>query len=482
MGRKAAICLLEETMDDRIPPGSVGDRPRLQTVDPSSGAMGRAYDGHTVEEALEIVRRVRAAWPYWRRTSFAQRAERMRAAAAVLRRRRDEFAELMTAEMGKTLTEGRAEIEKCATACDWFAEHAEQLLARRPVDMGGPKAFVTFNPLGPVLAVMPWNFPFWQVFRFAAPGLMAGNAAVLKHASNVPGCALAIEDVFREAGFPEDLFRTVLVPGRAVRPLIEAPEIAAVTLTGSVEAGRQVATAAGGVLKKTVLELGGSDAYVVLEDADPEKAAEVCAAARMVNGGQSCIAGKRFIVVEAVREAFERALVKRMEAYAMGDPRQEATKLGPMQSVQARDDIHDQVRRSVEKGGRVMTGGQVPDRPGAWYPPTVLTDVRPGMAAYEEEVFGPVAAVIAARDEAEAIAIANGSQFGLGSGVLTRDLARGERIAAEELEAGMSFVNANVRSDPRLPFGGVKDSGHGRECAEFGIHEFVNIKSVLVQG
>jgi succinate-semialdehyde dehydrogenase/glutarate-semialdehyde dehydrogenase len=348
--------------------------------------------------------------------------------------------------------------------------------------MGGPKAFVTFNPLGPVLAVMPWNFPFWQVFRFAAPGLMAGNAAVLKHASNVPGCALAIEQVFREAGLPEDLFRTVLVPGKAVRPLIEAPEIAAVTLTGSVEAGRQVAAAAGGVLKKTVLELGGSDAYVVLEDADPEKAAEVAAAARMVNGGQSCIAGKRFIVVEAVREAFEQALVRKMEAYAMGDPRQAATKFGPMQSVQARDDIHDQVRRSLEKGARLLTGGHVPDRPGAWYPPTVLTDVRPGMPAHDEEVFGPVAAVISATDEADAIRIANDSPFGLGSGVLTRDLARGERIAAEALEAGMSFVNANVRSDPRMPFGGVKHSGYGRECADFGIHEFVNIKSVLVQG
>jgi succinate-semialdehyde dehydrogenase/glutarate-semialdehyde dehydrogenase len=384
--------------------------------------------------------------------------------------------------MGKTLTEGLAEIEKCATNCDYFAEHAEGFLARRPVDMGGPKAFVTFNPIGVVLAVMPWNFPFWQVFRFAAPTLMAGNGAVLKHASNVPGCALAIEDVFREAGFPQDLFRTVLIPGRETRPLIESPDIAAVTLTGSVEAGRQVASAAGGVLKKSVLELGGSDAYLVLADADVEKAAEVAAAARMVNGGQSCIAGKRFIVVESVRQAFEQALVERMQAYAMGDPRQEATKLGPMQSVQARDDIHDQVRRSVEKGARVLIGGEVPDRPGAWYPATVLTDVRPGMAAYEEEVFGPVAAVISARDEAEAVAIANGSQFGLGSGVLTRDLARGERIAADELEAGMSFVNANVRSDPRLPFGGVKDSGHGRECAEFGIHEFVNIKSVLVQG
>ena len=456
------------------------ERTQLQTVDPSTGRPGRVYEGHTVEEARAIARRVRKAWAGWRRTSFAERADRMRAAAAVLRRRRDEFAELMTAEMGKTLTDGRAEIEKCATGCDWFAENAERLLARRPVDLGGPKAFVTFNPLGVVLAVMPWNFPFWQVFRFAAPGLMAGNAAVLKHASNVPGCALAIEGVFREAGFAEDLFRTVLIPGRAVKPLIEEEAIAAVTLTGSVEAGRQVATAAGGGLKKTVLELGGSDAYVILADADPEKAAEIAAAARMVNGGQSCIAGKRFVVVQSIREAFERALVEKMRSYEMGDPRDERTKLGPMQSLRARDDIHDQVRRSVNAGARLLTGGEIPDRPGAWYPPTVLSGVRPGLAAYEEEVFGPVAAVIEAGDEADAVRIANDSRFGLGSGVITRDLAKGERIAADELEAGVSFVNANVRSDPRLPFGGVKDSGYGRECAEFGIHEFVNIKSVLV--
>jgi succinate-semialdehyde dehydrogenase/glutarate-semialdehyde dehydrogenase len=462
------------------------ERVRLQTTDPSTGRPGRAYDGHSREDALAIARRVRAAWPAWRDTPFAARAERMRAAASVLRKRQAEFVELMTAEMGKTLTEGRAEIEKCAAGCDWFADNAERLLADRPVDMsggsgGGPRAFTTFNPLGVVLAVMPWNFPFWQVIRFAAPGLMAGNAAVLKHASNVPGCALALEDIFREAGFPEDLFRTLLIPGSGVRAVIEDPAIAAVTLTGSVEAGRSVATAAGGVLKKTVLELGGSDAYVILADADPAHAAEIAATARMVNGGQSCIAGKRFIVVSEIREAFERALVDKMASYALGDPRQASTRLGPMESVHARDGIHDQVRRSVEAGARLLLGGEVPDRDGAWYPATVLVGVKPGMAAYQEEVFGPVAAVIEAKDEADAVRIANDSRFGLGSGVITSDLAKGERIAARELEAGMSFVNANVRSDPRMPFGGVKESGYGRECAEFGIHEFVNIKSVLVQ-
>jgi len=469
----------------REAPANEGDGPPTLTPhDPATGLPGRSYRGHTPEEARAFAAAARTAWQAWRRTSFDERARRMRAAAAVLRRRQDEFAERMTAEMGKTRTEGLAEIEKCAAHCDWFAEHAAGFLARRPVDMGGPKApkaFVTFNPLGVVLAVMPWNFPFWQVFRFAAPALMAGNAAVLKHASNVPGCALAIEDVFREAGFPDGLFRAALIPGKAVAALIADDNIAAVTLTGSVEAGRKVAAAAGAALKKCVLELGGSDAYLVLADADVGKAADVAAAARMVNGGQSCIAGKRFIVVRELREAFERALVEKMQAFQMGDPRDPATKLGPMQAVKARDDIHDQVMRSIAAGARRLTGGEVPDHPGAWYPPTVLTDVKPGMPAYDEEVFGPVAAVIEAGGEAEAIAIANASRFGLGSGVLTSDPARGERIAAEELEAGMSFVNAAVRSDPRLPFGGVKASGYGRECSEFGIHEFVNIKSVLVQ-
>jgi succinate-semialdehyde dehydrogenase/glutarate-semialdehyde dehydrogenase len=459
-------------------------QPNFPTTDPTTATPGRSYPGHATEEALQIARRARAAFEGWRRTQIADRTALMRRAGAVLRTRQDEFSRLMTEEMGKTLAEGRAEIEKCAGHCDFFAEHAQAFLAEQPVDMGGgaggPRAKVAFRPLGTVLAVMPWNFPFWQVFRFAAPTLMAGNTAVLKHASNVPGCALAIEDVFREAGFPADVFRTLLIPSSEVRAVIEDDAVFAVSLTGSVDAGRQVASQAGGVLKKCVLELGGSDAYIVLEDADIEAAAKTAAAARMVNGGQSCIAGKRFIVVAEIRAAFEQALVKAMEAYPMGDPRQAATKLGPMQSVEARDHIHKQVAGSVAKGARVLIGGEVPDRPGAWYPATVLTDVRAGMPAHDEEVFGPVAAVIEAKDETDAIRIANDSPFGLGSGVLTGDLARGERIATEELEAGMSFVNQNVRSDSHLPFGGVKHSGYGRECADFGIREFVNIKTVLV--
>jgi len=328
---------------------------------------------------------------------------------------------------------------------------------------------------------MPWNFPFWQVFRFAAPALMAGNGALLKHASNVPGCALAIEDVFHQAGVPKDLFRTLLLPTAQVEALIKDDHVSAVTLTGSVTAGKAVATEAGSVLKKCVLELGGSDAYVVLEDADIAAAAKVAATARMVNGGQSCIAGKRFIVVRSILAPFERALVEAMRGYAMGDPAKEGTKLGPMQSIKARDEIHRQVTESVAKGARLLLGGEAPDRPGAWYPATVLADVREGQPAHDEEVFGPVAAIIAAEDEVDAIRIANSSEFGLGSGVLTGDVDRGRRIAAEELEAGLSFVNENVRSDPRMPFGGVKHSGYGRECSSFGIREFTNIKSVHVR-
>jgi succinate-semialdehyde dehydrogenase/glutarate-semialdehyde dehydrogenase len=457
------------------------EKREITTTDPATGKRGRSYEGHSAEQAGDIALRAQQAFIEWRRTSFLNRAELMKRAARLLRERRDRYAAIMTDEMGKTLDEGRAEIEKCATHCDFFADNAEPFLAREMIDMGGPRAFVTYNPLGVVLAIMPWKFPFWQCIRFAAPALMAGNGAVLKHASNVPGCALAIEEIFHDAGFPENLFRTLLLPSRDIEALIGHDAIAAVTLTGSVAAGRSVAAAAGGALKKTVLELGGSDAYLVLADADVKAAAKIAAAARMVNGGQSCIAGKRFIVVSEIRAEFETALVEAMQAYTMGDPRQEGTKLGPLQSAEARDAIHAQVEKSVSAGARILLGGEIPAQAGAYYPATVLTDVKPGQPAYDEEVFGPVAAIIEASDEEDAIRIANASEFGLGSGVLTRDLARGEQIAAERLEAGMSFVNANVRSDPRLPFGGVKHSGYGRECARFGIHEFVNIKTVLVQ-
>jgi len=457
------------------------NRDKLQTVNPATGEPGRIYDEHTIDDAQAAAEAAHKAFRDWRRTSFAERGAVVRKAAEILRGRKDELAQLMTEEMGKTLSDGRAEVEKCAFHCDWFADHAQDYLANQPVDIGGGEAFVTFNPLGVILAVMPWNFPFWQVFRAAAPALMAGNGMLLKHASNVPGCALAIEEVLHDAGVPRDLFRTLLLPSREVESLIKDDNIAAVTLTGSVAAGRSVATAAGSVLKKCVLELGGSDAYVILEDADVTAAAKLAATARMVNGGQSCIAGKRFIVVRSILEPFEKALVDAMRTSEMGDPMKDGTKLGPMQSVQARDEIHRQVSESVRKGARLLLGGKIPDRPGAWYPATVLTNVLPGQPAHDEEVFGPVAAIIAADDEQDAIRIANASEFGLGSGVMTGDLDRGRRIASQELEAGLSFVNENVRSDPRAPFGGVKHSGYGRECGSFGIHEFVNIKTVHVK-
>jgi succinate-semialdehyde dehydrogenase/glutarate-semialdehyde dehydrogenase len=454
---------------------------RLQTVNPATGEPGPSYGQHSLEDALAAAAAAHQAFLGWRRTSFTDRATVVRNAAEILRERMDEYARLMTEEMGKTLDDGRAEVEKCAFHCDWFADHGQDYLTDEPVNIGGGEAFVTYNPLGVVLAIMPWNFPFWQVFRFAAPALMAGNGALLKHASNVPGSALAIEKVLHDAGVPRDLFRTLLLPTSEVEQLIRDEHVAAVTLTGSVAAGKAVATEAGSVLKKCVLELGGSDAYLVLEDADIEAAAGIAATARMVNGGQSCIAGKRFIVVRQVLEQFESALVNAMRGYEMSDPRREGTKLGPMQSIKARDEIHRQVSESVRKGARLLLGGKIPDRPGAWYPATVLANVLPGQPAHDEEVFGPVAAIIAADDERDAIRIANSSEFGLGSGVLTGDVDRGRRIAARELEAGLSFVNENVRSDPRMPFGGVKHSGYGRECASFGIGEFTNIKSVHVK-
>jgi succinate-semialdehyde dehydrogenase / glutarate-semialdehyde dehydrogenase len=341
---------------------------------------------------------------------------------------------------------------------------------------------VAFQPIGVVLAVMPWNFPFWQVFRFIAPGLMAGNAGVLKHASNVPGCALAIEDLLRHAGFPENLFRTLLIGSRAIDRVIEHPCIRAVTLTGSDAAGRAVARKAGEELKKTVLELGGSDPYLVLEDADVEKAAALSTKARLINSGQSCIAGKRFIVVEPLRERYEAAFVAKMQAAIVGDPMDEKAEVGPMARHDLRDALHKQVEQSIAMGARLLCGGEIPANPGAYYPPTVLTDVRKGMPAYDEEMFGPVAAIIAARDEAEAVAIANDSQFGLGAGIITADPARGETLAAEAIEAGSVFVNGAVASQVALPFGGIKTSGYGRELSHYGIKEFVNIKTVAIAG
>jgi succinate-semialdehyde dehydrogenase/glutarate-semialdehyde dehydrogenase len=384
----------------------------------------------------------------------------------------------MALEMGKPVAQGRGEADKCASCCDYYAEHAERFLAPERVETDAARSYVAFEPIGPVLAVMPWNFPFWQVFRFAAPALMAGNVALLKHASNVTGCALAIEEILHSAGLPRDAFRTLLLASSRVDAVVAAPEVAAVTLTGSTPAGRAVAARAGVCLKKSVLELGGSDAYLVLDDADVAAAAEVCASSRLINGGQSCIAAKRFVVVEPVLPEFVRRLVERMEARRMGEPLEEGTELGPQARHDLRDELHRQVEKSVARGARVRLGCELPPGPGAFYPASVLDEVRPGMPAFDEELFGPVAAVVPARNEVDAIRLANQSVFGLGAAVFTRDLERGERIARHELQAGSCFVNAHVRSDPRLPFGGVKESGYGRELSAFGIREFVNVKTV----
>jgi succinate-semialdehyde dehydrogenase/glutarate-semialdehyde dehydrogenase len=405
----------------------------------------------------------------------------MHKAGVLLRQRNEDLARLMAIEMGKPLAQGRAEAEKCAWVCDYYGEHAANFLADEPISTDAGRSYVSYRPLGVVLAVMPWNFPLWQVFRFAAPGLMAGNAGVLKHASNVSGCALAIEDIFHGAGFPPALFRTLLVGSNRVAGLIEAPEIRGVTLTGSTPAGRAVAAKAGACLKKTVLELGGSDPYLILEDADLELAVETCVAARLMNGGQSCIAAKRFIVVEPVRKRFEQMFVEKMKLKRMGDPLEAGIDLGPQARCDLRDQLHQQVTASVARGARLLLGGRVPEGPGAFYPPTVLTGVAKGQPAYAEELFGPVAAVIGVQDEAEAMRVANDSAFGLGAAVFTQDVARGERIANHGLEAGSCFVNGFVKSDPRLPFGGVKDSGYGRELSIFGIREFVNVKTIWVR-
>jgi succinate-semialdehyde dehydrogenase/glutarate-semialdehyde dehydrogenase len=452
----------------------------MQSVNPANDELIEEYaeaEPAAVQKALAAAAR---GFEDWRGASFAERARALVRAGALLRERKEGLARLMALEMGKPLAQGRSEAEKCASVCDYFAENAPSFLAPQPVETDASRSFVAFQPLGVVLAVMPWNFPLWQVFRFAAPALMAGNAGLLKHASNVSGCALAIEEILHTAGVPRAVFRTLLVGSARVAGLIDAPEVKAVTLTGSTPAGRAVAAKAGERLKKTVLELGGSDPYLVLEDADLELAVETCVASRLINGGQSCIAAKRFIVVEPVRKRFEEMFVEKMRSKRMGDPLQEGVDLGPQARRNLRDDLHRQVTQSVAQGARLLLGGVVPGGKGAFYPPTVLAGVRKGMPAHDEELFGPVAAIVGVEGESEAVRVANDSDFGLGAAVFTRDAARGERVA-ESLEAGSCFVNALVKSDPRLPFGGIKGSGYGRELASFGIREFVNVKTLYVR-
>jgi succinate-semialdehyde dehydrogenase / glutarate-semialdehyde dehydrogenase len=453
---------------------------KITSINPANGETIKTYDEMTPEEVASAVENSHGTWRSWRKTAFAERGRLMMRAAVILRERKHELAKLMALEMGKPVMQGIAEAEKCAWVCDYYAENAEAHLAPDLIKTEGSKSYVAFEPLGVVLAVMPWNFPLWQVFRFAAPALMAGNTGVLKHSSNVPGCALGIEEIFTQAGFPRGAFRTLLIGSRQVQGVIEHPRVRAVTLTGSTPAGKSVAAQAGAALKKTVLELGGSDPYVVLEDADLELAVRTCVNSRLINSGQSCINAKRFVIVEPILPAFTERYVALMRSKKVGDPLLEETDVGPLARRDLRDELHQQVRASIAQGARLLLGGEIPSGSGAYYPPTVLADVRPGMPAYDDELFGPVAAIIRASNEEDAVRIANDSVFGLGAAVFTGDVKRGERVA-RELEAGSTFVNALVASDPRLPFGGIKQSGYGRELGSYGIKEFVNVKTVYIK-
>jgi succinate-semialdehyde dehydrogenase/glutarate-semialdehyde dehydrogenase len=452
----------------------------IETLNPATGELLRTFPEMEAPEVDRILSAAVEAQRAWARRSFAERAAPMRKVAQLLKARASEYGRLMTVEMGKPLKDGAAEVTKCAWVCEYYADQAEHHLTPREEPSDAGRSYVRYDPLGVILAVMPWNFPFWQVFRFIAPHLMAGNGGLLKHASNVPQCALAIEQVMHDAGFPEALFRTLLLGARRVRPLILDERIAAVTITGSEPAGRQVAAAAGEALKPSVMELGGSDPFIVLADADVEAAARTAAVARTINAGQSCICAKRFIVVEAVHDAFLERLTAAMKAVRVGDPTDAATDIGPQARRELRDELHQQVEQAIAEGARPVLGCQVPPGPGAFYPASVLADVKPGNLAAREELFGPVAVVIRARDADEAVKIANDSRFGLGASLWTRSAAEIERLVPR-IEAGAVFVNGLVKSDPRLPFGGVKCSGYGRELGLEGIRAFVNVKTVWVK-
>jgi len=453
----------------------------ITTINPATGeAMPTEWETLTPAQVEAKLAKADEAFRAHRRTSFGERADKLRAAADILSAEKDALGRMMTMEMGKTLKAAVAEAEKCAVACRYYADHGERFMDDEPVETSASRSYIRYLPIGPVLAVMPWNFPFWQVFRFAAPGLMAGNVGLLKHASNVPRCAMAIEDVFRRAGFAEGVFQTLLVGSDAVAGILDDPRVKAATLTGSTPAGSSVAERAGKRLKKTVLELGGSDPFIVLPTADLDAAAKTAAKARNINNGQSCIAAKRFIVHADVYDAFRDRFVAAMEAETVGDPLRADTDVGPLAMKQTREDAERQVRDSVAAGAKVLTGGERVEGPGFFYRPTILAEIPESAPAYREEVFAPVALLFRAKDADEAIALANDSDFGLGSSVWTRDAAEARRFV-DELEAGMTYVNAMVASDPRLPFGGVKQSGYGRELGRFGMHEFVNIKSVWME-
>lgn len=453
----------------------------IETVNPATGERLRSFDALNEREIESKLSAAHTASVTWRRASLEQRTQVLHRAADLLEERKMEYGRLMTTEMGKTIRSAVDEAVKCARGCRYYAENAARILADEPVAIDGERSFVAFEPIGVVLAIMPWNFPFWQVIRFAAPAIAAGNAGLLKHASNVPQCSLALEQLFEEAGAPGGVFQSLLIGSDAVGGILADDRVAAVTLTGSEGAGRSVASIAGKHIKKTVLELGGSDAFIVMPSADLDAAVSTAVSARAINNGQSCIAAKRFIVAEAIYDGFVRRFVAKMQSLVVGDPMDEKTDVGPLAMAQIRDDLDDQVKRSVAAGARLALGGKPRDGKGFFYEPTVLADVPHSAPAMCEETFGPVAAIVRARDAEEAIAIANDSRFGLGSAAWTRDSKETEQFV-RGLAAGSVFINGMVASDPRFPFGGVKKSGYGRELADFGLREFVNIKTVRIGG
>ena len=458
---------------------STGKLP-IATVNPATGEQLRRFEPLTPAQIENKLQAAADAFSRYKRSSFAERARLMSRAAAILDSERDAVARLMTTEMGKTLRSARDEAMKCAAGCRYYAENAERLLADQPVETGAARSFIRYRPLGPVLAIMPWNFPFWQVFRFAAPALMAGNVCLLKHAPSVPQCALKCEEIFRQAGFPEGVFQALLMDAEQVDALFDDARVVAATLTGSERAGIAVGVGAAKRIKKVVLELGGSDPFIVLPSADLEAALATGIKARVQNNGQSCIAAKRFIVHRSIADSFEREFVRRMQALKVGDPLEDSVDIGPLSSANALANLDAYVRRAVEAGARVLTGGRPLEGRGYFYPPTVLTDIPKDSPAYREELFGPVASLFRVDDIDQAIRLANDTRFGLGASVWTNEPAERERLI-DEIESGMVFVNGMVASDPRIPFGGIKHSGHGRELGAHGIREFTNIKTVCVQ-
>lgn len=451
----------------------------IETINPATGGLVKSFTEMTKKEVDEIIDNAHDAFLSWRNVPYSERSKLMMNAANVLRERTEEYGKILTLEMGKTIKQAISEVEKCAWVCEYYAEKTEDILKKEFIETDASQSYVQFDPIGVVLAVMPWNFPFWQVFRFAAPALMAGNVGILKHASNVPMSALAIEQIFSLAGFPQNTFKTLLIGSSQVSDVIKNPKVKAATLTGSEHAGKKVAGDCGKELKKTVMELGGSDPFIILADANLDKAIDTAVTARLINNGQSCIAAKRFIVVEGIYDEFEKKFVEKMKNIKIGDPMDDSTELGPMAREDLLEELDDQVKKSVAEGAKLLCGGERLERQGYYYPATVIANIQPGMVAYNEELFGPVASVFKAKDTDDAVRIANDSGFGLGASLWTNDLEKAKELA-NKIETGSVFINGLVKSDPRLPFGGVKISGYGRELSHYGIKEFINIKTVWI--